>query len=286
MAATSVSATEPGDRVEATTGVTPTIGAGPPPLRGGGMRVYKASGGRKVVLTVVLLLLLPFFVSLPVMIGWRASAGLVADAAWLSVVAVIFGLCLLFVLVHAIYSYRTRIEVGEAALKLKVPRWRGPTPGLFYRSSEIPYADIAKVETRGEVYRELAVPSLMRAASIVTKAGERIALGYAQEISQDPAFPIGEIAREVALRAGVPIEERSGVRVGSQYLALLRGGPRWSEAAEDGARPAGADAHEEYDRLVGGNHRLMFYLAFVLFGLAGIALVVDLGRAGFLNSGG
>jgi hypothetical protein len=54
----------------------------------------------------------------------------------------------------------------------------------------------------------------------------------------------------------------------------------------DTGSPEHEMARAEYEALVHKNHVYMFYLAFILFGLAAIAFVVDLGRSGFLNSAG
>jgi hypothetical protein len=247
--------------------------------------IFRAGGGRKFVLTVVLLVLLPFLVSLPIMISWRAIAGHIGDAAALALGGFVFVAAALFLLSHIVYSYRGRIEVGDDAVKLTVPRWRGPTPGLRYVTRSIPYSDLDKIETRGEIYKEIAVPTLLRSAMLTTKSGERVHLGYVHEASEDPAFPIREIADEIARRSGVPIGVKASVKVGSQYKALFRGTPPWDMGGDAGS-PEHEMARAEYEALVQKNHVYMFYLAFVLFGLAAIAFVVDLGRSGFLNSAG
>ena len=177
--------------------------------------VYKAGGGRKFVLTVVLLVLMPFLISLPVMVAWRATAGHLHDAMTLGIGGAIFVAAALFLLVHIVYSYRSRIEVRDDAVKLTVPRWRGPTPGLRYVKYEIPYSDLEKVETRGEIYKEIAVPTLLRSAVLTTKTGERIHLGYVHEASEDPAFPIAHIAEEISRRSGVPLGVKASVKVGN-----------------------------------------------------------------------
>lgn len=248
--------------------------------------VYRAGTGRKIALTVVLLLLLPFFVSLPMMILWRFREGQVTSAAILTVVAVLFALCLLFLLVTAIYSYRTRITVDDTALRYRGPTWTGgPTPGLRYVDRTIPLDRVGRLETRGEIYRAMAVPSLMTAARVVTKDGETLHLGYQHQTSEDPAFPIDDILAEISRRSGVPVTEAPGVRVASQTSAMLRGLPPWSEVEylSEEQRQATAD---QYRRMRRKNHALMFTLAFVVIGLAAIAFVVEMGKSGLFNSPG
>ncbi len=247
--------------------------------------VFRAGGGRKFVLTVVLLVLMPFLVSLPIMIFWRAGAGHLGDAASLAVGGFVFISAALFLLSHIVYSYRGRIEVGDDAVRLSVPKWRGPTPGLRYVKREIKYADIDRIETRGEIYKEIAVPTLLRSAMLTTKTGERVHLGYVHEASEDPAFPIREIADEISRRSGVPIGVKASVKVGSQYKALVKGTPPWDMGGDAGS-PEHEMARAEYETLVHKNHVYMFYLAFILFGLAAIAFIVDIGRSGLLNSAG
>lgn len=245
--------------------------------------VYRAGGGRKFVLTVVLLVLMPFLISLPVMVAWRAMAGHLNDALSLGIGGAIFVAAALFLLVHIVYSYRSRIEVRDDAVKLTVPKWRGPTPGLRYVKREIPYSDLEKIETRGEIYKEIAVPTLMRSAVLTTKSGERIHLGYVHEASEDPAFPVGHIAEEISRRSGVPLGVKASVKVGSQYKALVKGTPAWEMGGDSGS-PEHEMARAEYEKLVHKNHVYMFYLAFILFGLAAIAFIVDVGRSGLLNT--
>lgn len=247
-----------------------------------GKTVYKASGGRKTALTLFLLLVMPFFISLPFIIGMRVSRGLISDSVPLIVAALVIGVSLALMLSHVIYSYRTRIELGDTGVKMTVPDWKGPTPGLRYVKHEIPYDQIARIETRGEVYRELAVPSMMRASTVLTKTGQRIHLGYSHETSEDPAIPVTEIAARIAERAGVEVREKESIRVGSQYKAMLKGTPAW-DTADDETEGHRRVTGDDYAKLIQSNHKYMFYLAFVVMGLALIALVVDLGRSGFLN---
>ena len=249
-----------------------------------GTQVYKASGGRKAVLTVIVLLLSPFFISMVPMVIWRLSHGLVGDAAYLAVIAVIYGLCLAFLVSMLVFSYRSRVQVGDNSVKLELPKWSSPTPGFKYVKTEVPYDKIDRIETRGEIYRTLGVPSLLRATTLVTKDGERLHLGYSHETNQDPALPVGDIASAIAKRAGIKVKEKAGIKLDTRNRVISRKAPAWDDSPEltDEHRKIAAD---EYDKLINTNHKMMFYLAFVVYGLAGIAFFVELGKSGMLNPG-
>ena len=124
-------------------------------------------------------------------------------------------------------------------MALSVPAATGPLPGFRYASAEVPFSDIDRIETRGEIYRELMVPQLMRAASIVRKDGSRHQLGFAMETSEDPALPIDEVAEVIARRASVPLNEKESVRAGSQVGRLAsKKSSDWDTAA-DATEPIG-----------------------------------------------
>lgn len=238
-----------------------------------GTQVYQAGAGRKAILTLMFIMLLPFFISMPVMVFMRARAGLYTDAISLAIVAVIYGACLAFLLAHLIYSHRTKLSLGEKSVKVSVPHWRGPTPSLIkYVDKDVPYADIQSVESRGEIYKEIAVPMLMRSSSLVTKDGERLMLGYVIEDSVDAAFPFHKIAEDIAGRAGVKVTDLGAVKAGGQYRALFKGAPPWeAEAVSD----------DTFLELKMRNHRVMGWIVIALLGLITLALVVDLSK--FLN---
>lgn len=264
------------------TATTKASGPAPGPESAAASDVFKASGGRKLALTAIMALLLPFFLSMPAMILWRASRGLTVDAVALGIGALVFGLSMLFLLVHVINSHRQRIEVGPETVTLKVPKFRGPTPGFRYHDRTLPLTAIERVETRGEVYRELGVPTLMRTATVVTKDGERLPLGYAHETNEDPAFPVSRMAELIAERAKVPLVRKDDVQVGSSYRALLGGLPGWDKAgiATEASLQMSA---AQYQQLKSRNHWLMFYLALTVIGLAVIGFIADLGAHGVFN---
>lgn len=239
-----------------------------------GSTVYKASGGRKFILTVALILLMPFLISLPIMLFFRIKGGLFTDAASLLVFSLIYVGCVAFLLFYVVQSYRTRIEIKDNELDVSVPKYRGPTPSLAYVQKKMPLDQIAAVETRGEVYRELAVPMLMKTASVVSKDGDRVQLGYTTEHSSDPAFPVPDIAEAIASKAGVEIKPRGTVKVGSQYAALVRGTAPWDDAEIEASRYS-LVSDEQYARMKGQNRLLMIAISIILVGLVAVGTYLD-----------
>jgi hypothetical protein len=248
-------------------------------------QVYRASGGRRAALTIVALLLTPFFISMIPMVIWRLSRGLIADASYLLVVAIVYGLLLLLLWTIVVYSYRSRIEIGDNAVRLVVPRHHRPAPSFSYIDKVVPYSEIDRLETRGEILRTLGVPSLLRATTLVTKSGERLHLGYTHEGSDDPALPLKRIADEVARRAGVSVKQKAGIKVDTRTRLIERDPPVW-EKSEDLTDDIAKLEQETYDALVARNHRTMFYVAFLVIGLAFVIFFVELGKSGLLNSPG
>src|SRR5262249_8648349 len=128
-------------------------------------RIYEAGGGRKFLFSFIFLLLLPFFASLPAMLYHRLAAQLWYDTIGLMIFAAAFAIIMLLIVFELVYSLRARIEIGEAALKFTLPAGRGGAmPKLFYRTREIPYSDIAAIETRREIYGGSTAPVLLRGA--------------------------------------------------------------------------------------------------------------------------
>lgn len=194
------------------------------------VRIFEASNGRKIVLITVFICLIPFFISLPFMIILRATKGFYYDAAILGVFGILFAIWMVFLGAHILSSLRTRIQLNEQDAEFIVPNWRGPLPLLPYRKISLTYDNVQSVESRSEIYREMIIPVLMRASSIVTRDGERHVLGYTKEQSTDPAFPFSEICHEVAMRAGLPLSDKGTIHAGGQYLAAFRGSPSWDKA--------------------------------------------------------
>jgi hypothetical protein len=173
---------------------------------------YGASVLRTTIFCIVFLLLLPFFASVPMMIGMRASAGLLADNWGLIVFGLIFAALMFLIFVEMIYSIRTRVHLGREKVRMTVPAGRGPTPMLRYRSYEFPYDQVQSVETRREIYGGAAVPVILKGARVNLKDGNVVPLGYVSEANEDPVFPYPEIAAKIAERARLPLIDRGSVR--------------------------------------------------------------------------
>jgi hypothetical protein len=173
---------------------------------------YAASTVRTTIFCLVFLLLLPFFASLPAMIGMRAAAGHLMDNLGLLVLATIFAAVMFLVFVEMMFSIRTRVHLGRDKVRMTLPSGRGPTPMLRYRSYEFPYDQVESVETRREIYGGGLVPVLMKGARVNLKDGSIVRLGYVSEADDDVVFPYPEIARKIAERARLPLIDRGSVR--------------------------------------------------------------------------
>lgn len=221
---------EPGSTTPAQASPNPNPNQGAAAAASGkalGNSVYEASGGRKFVLGFVFVLLLPFVISLPVMVIERMARGLLADAMGLAIFALPALVLVLMLLNSMLFSFRTRIELGGTTASLTLPNWRGPTPGLSYKTRAVPFADIQSIETRGEIYKSLGTPLIMRTASLGLKGGERLTLGYEKDGEQDPSFDVRKIAGDLAARSGVPLADTGSVRAGSAIRAFIKGAPEW-----------------------------------------------------------
>ncbi len=183
---------------------------------------YGASTLRTTIFCLVFLLLLPFFASLPAMIGMRASAGLLGDNLGLLVLAAVFTALMFLVFVEMMFSIRTRVHLGREKVRMTLPAGRGPTPMLRYRSYEFPYDQVDTVETRREIYGGALTPVLMKGARVTLKDGSLVPLGYVSEADSDPVFPYDDIARKIAERARLPLIDRGAVRrsVRSKMLGI------------------------------------------------------------------
>ena len=173
---------------------------------------YGASTLRTTIFCLVFLLLLPFFASLPAMIGMRAAAGHLADNLGLLVLGAVFTSLMFLVFVEMMFSIRTRVHLGREKVRMTLPSGRGPTPMLRYRSYEFPYDQVHSVETRREIYGGALVPVLMKGARVNLKDGSVVRLGYVSEADSDPVFPYVEIAGKIAERARLPLIDRGSVR--------------------------------------------------------------------------
>ena len=241
------------------------------PAKSTGRRVYEAGTMRKTTLSFVFLLLLPFFASMPAMIYQRVVHQLWADVAGFVIFAGAFALIMLLVVYELLYSIRSRVEIGEGAVRLSLPAARGVAmPKFFYRKNEIPYSDIDYIETRRELYGGMIAPVMLRGARIVTKSGEKIPLGYVNEANVDPALPVPEIASEIAARAGLQVIDRGTVR------RQVRNKIRRIRAIDD---PAASITEAEIGVLNRRHNNVMIALCGLLFLLVAGGLMVDIVRS-------
>jgi hypothetical protein len=125
----------------------------------------------------------------------------------------------LFSLAHS----EIQLHAGKATFVL--PNWRGPTPMFPYSEYEVPYADIAAVEIRGEVYRYFSLPVLVKAVSCLRKDGGRLTLGYVCDDVECPAMPFPAIAAQIAGRARVPLNRQGMVEADANGFSLLQDEP-------------------------------------------------------------
>lgn len=233
-----------------------------------GRLVYKAGGGRATTFSFIFLLLLPFFVSLGPMLATRISHGLWDGTLGLAVLATAFAALMFLIVAELLYSIRARIELGEHSLRMTLPAGRGPTPWLRYARHDIPYGHIASVETRCEVYGGAIAPVMLRGVRVLTKDGSAVPLGTLNEANADPAFPLTEIAAEIARRAGVGVIDRGVVR---------RSVPRRMLGLEASEAPVEAEALATLNR----RHRIaMLALVAGLTALVGIVIANDLTAGG------
>jgi hypothetical protein len=230
---------------------------------------YGASTVRTTIFCLVFLLLLPFFASLPAMIGMRASAGLLGDNLGLFILAAVFAALMFLVFVEMMFSIRTRVHLGREKVRMTLPSGRGPTPMLRYRSYEFPYDQVQSVETRREIYGGAWVPVLMKGARVNLKDGSVVRLGYVSEADTDPVFPYVEIAGKIAERARLPLIDRGSVRraVRSKMLGLK---------ATDAENTLVQEA--EIARLNASHNNFMLALIGILLLLMLIGIVEDFAR--------
>ena len=183
---------------------------------------YEAGFGRKFFFWAIFLLLLPFFASLPAMLFQRVTRGLWFDAAGLAVIGVAFTALMVLLVTGLLHSLRAQLLLDEKAVRLSLPARTGGLSILSYERHEVPYDQIAAVETRREIYGGTFAPVFMRGARLKTKDGRAISLGYVNEANSDSLFPVPVIAAEIARRAGVPLVDHGSVhrRVSSKILGL------------------------------------------------------------------
>lgn len=198
-------------------------------------KVYRSGTGRRVFFSLIFVILLPFFLSLPGMLYMRLKHGQFEDSIGLAVFAVFFAIIMFLLLIELMLSVRARVELGEDRIKMTLPSGRGPTPMLFYKSSEVPYDQIQTVETRREIYGGWVLPVILQGARLTLKDGSHVRLGYVSEACVDPKFPYPEIAGIIAERARLPVIHRGNVRrsIRGKMLGLKLGPKMISDAVEE-----------------------------------------------------
>lgn len=232
----------------------------------GERRVYRAGGGRRIAFMFIFLLLLPFYASLPFMLFQRVAKGLWGDTIGLVLIAIGFTVLMGLVVVELLASIRTRVDIGDKAVKLTVPSSPGPTPKFAYKSHEIPYDQIGAIETRREVYGGSVAPVQLMGSRILTKGGEIVPLGFVSEANMDPALPYLEIARKLAERSGAPLVDKGAVRRSfSRRLFGLRTIPRPDENI-DAALTEGLNKQ---------HYKLVLGLVLFLVLLVGTGILID-----------
>jgi hypothetical protein len=177
-----------------------------------GRTVYEASAARKTFLALAFLILLPFYASLPAMLVGRLLHGLWFDTIGLMLFAAIFTALMVMLGVQLYHAIRSRIELGETAVRITVPQGSSTQPMLRFVSREIPYDQIQAVETRAVLFGNAMAPVLLRATRLLTKDGRHIRLGNVNEDNQDQALPFPEIGAKIAERAGVDVVDGGTVR--------------------------------------------------------------------------
>jgi hypothetical protein len=192
------------------------------PVDAGQTRIWRSGGGRRVVLAFVFLLLLPFYGSLGPMLFQRASRGLVGDSLALLLLALAFTALMLLILQQLVHAVRARVALDASGVTLTVPvvSKRGPFFLFRYDSREIPYGQIAGVETRSEVYGGSLAPILLKATRLNMKDGQSVVLGYVNANEVEAQMPYPDIGQAIAARAGVAMKDQGVVHRSMQRRML------------------------------------------------------------------
>ena len=174
--------------------------------------VYEAGGGRKTALSLAFLILLPFYASLPAMLARRLVHGLWLDTIGLMIFSTLFTGLMALLGAQLYLSLRSRVALGETAVRISLPQSGSATPILHFINKDIPYDKIAAVETRSVLFGNAMAPVLLRATRLALKNGEHVRLGNVNEDNVDAALPFPEIGAKIARRAGVEVVDAGTVR--------------------------------------------------------------------------
>lgn len=246
-------------------------------MASGELPAYTHGRGLRVVLSVGFFLFLLFVINAGAGTIWLATHNLPGTALVFGLMFVVGLVVLLYLGIFLFAASHTELHLGPEVVRMVLPNWRGPMPLFPYTEVEIPYDQIAAVETRGEIYRYLIIPTLMRSVSIVRRDGERFTLGYIRENTTDPAVPFNEVAGRIAERAGVSVRRRGVVDCGNRFRVMMQDEPGW-----DTTECTAEDVDKARKR-----EKWLWILAFGIFTLAVVAAIIfqiielyGLGRAG------
>jgi hypothetical protein len=212
---------------------------------GHAVKIFRPSAGLRLVLTVTFFLLMLFVINAVVGAIWLARNNLTTDAIIFVILFAIGAAMLVFTAIFLMSASHTLVRLEQDKFIGVLPSWRGPTPMFPYFQVEIPYKDIAAVETRSEVYRYYLLPVLVQASSFVRRDGRRFTIGYIRENASEHSLPYDEIAKELAARAGVGVNYRGVVHAGRRIQAMLRDGPSWDAEVISDERAAKLRSAEE-----------------------------------------
>jgi hypothetical protein len=193
----------------------------------GDVPAYTHGRGLRAVLSIGFFLFLLFVINAGAGTVWLATHNLPVTAAIFGAMFILGLAILLYIGIFLFAASHTRLELAEDGARMVLPNWRGPMPLFPYTEAVIPYDQIAAVETRGEIYRYLLLPTLMRSVSILRKDGQRFTLGYIRESTTDPAVPFNEVAERIAERAGVSVNKRGVVDCGNRFRVMVQNAPSW-----------------------------------------------------------
>lgn len=209
-----------------------------------GITQYKPSRGLRGVLSVTFFLIMLFMVNALAGAIWLATHNLHTDSVIFVLMFTTGAALLLYAGIFLFAASHSEVTLGPDKATLVLPNWRGPSPLFPYTETEVAYANIAAVETRGEIYRYFVLPVCVRSACLVGKDGQRLTLGYVRNNSLDPAMPFHVIAEEFARRAGVPLVDRGIVEAGHGVRALVQDEPGWDAPAIAAERAAFLEQRE------------------------------------------
>jgi hypothetical protein len=188
---------------------------------------YRPSRGLQSILSVTFFFILLFMVNALAGAIWLATHNLQTDSLIFFLMFVTAGFLLLYAGIFLFAASHSEVHLGPEKATLVLPNWHGPTPLFPYTECEVPYKDLAAVETRSEIYHYFVLPVIVQAACLVRKDGKRLTLGYVRESTEEHSMPFHTIAEQIAARAGVPLVNRGIVEGNTGLRALVQDEPGW-----------------------------------------------------------